>query len=164
MSTLYVRATGTDSGSGSMDDPYRTIAKAASEWLLDDIIDVGEGTFIETVALAFPNERNVIKGAGHRKSVVVLSVPGGIWFTAGSNLIERLAIQDLQITQGTAGLVPFRINNCNANARFTVSRCLFLMTDAHTVEYAHTSATPRFDLLNCVFASKTRTSPGGNGF
>lgn len=50
MAVVYVRLTGNDStGTGAYDNPYLTIAKAVSVASAFDTVDVGPGSFLETV-------------------------------------------------------------------------------------------------------------------
>lgn len=88
-STLHVSVDGDDSGSGSVDDPLRTISRAVSRASDGDQIVVGAGRFHEQVQV-YGKEVHLV-GAGEGATVLDGAVPvsgwsqsGGLWWVPWS--------------------------------------------------------------------------------
>jgi len=161
MATIYVRTTGNDTtGDGTMATPFRTVGKAISTWVDNDVVDVGVGNFSETIEWTITVPVGTIRGKGHDKTFITANIVGGKLINVDDGSVTRVLVQECMIDQGSLGLNLLDINDCDAAARFIWARCVLLIRDGHAVEFTSTNDGVRIDVLNCVISSNGSAQQG----
>lgn len=155
MATHYVRTTGNDTtGLGTIAAPYRTVGKAISLWVLDDIVDVGSGEFVETAIWDVSIARGQIRGKGFRKTIITALPVDNKLINVANALVVRLLVQELTIVQRSLGCDLLRVSLADASSRIYFMRCVMRLADAYAVNNSSTLDGIRIDLLHCVVASE----------
>lgn len=160
---VFVRTNGSDSlGDGSFVNPFRTVAKAADVSGFNDVIEVGDGDFVEMIPIVF-NKNLTLKGNGPGRTRVVGSHPTGV-ITGFTSLVNRAKIQDLTLESTSPGapLVHIPPTTLSVSGALVIARTVFLPpagslaiddTAPDTVDYD-------VDVLNCVFFGTNQTGKG----
>jgi parallel beta-helix repeat protein len=118
-STYYAATTGSDSNTGTLDSPFRTISKGISRLSAGDTVYIRAGSYGETINIPIPS------GTSFTNAVTISSYPGetvilrGFGFNSGESYIivngltldaQKASGQPLYISRGSHHL---RFTNCD---------------------------------------------------
>jgi len=115
----YVSPDGDNTGPGSIDNPWRTIAKANQDLQSGDTVYIRRGTYLEDINPVrsgatgspivyrnFQGEEVIIRGFGNggSEAVVALGYPGSVksWGSASHIIIQGLNIYPVDVSYGVA--------------------------------------------------------------
>lgn len=160
MTTYYVRTTGSDSNSGSVDFPFLTVQKGILAAASDDVVDVGPGNFTETLTSTIVQPFVEIKGAGSGQTRIIANTASAL-FDVNSVNVQLVLLRDLSLVQSASGIPLVQVTTLADQSRVMVYRCLLKPKDSYAIEYnAANSLASRIEVLNCVITSADRNRQG----
>jgi hypothetical protein len=147
MVTYYVREYGDDGNPGSMTSPFRTVAAAGAVWSSEDTINIGEGTYTETVSTLCNNAKGHIVGQGWDKTTVKITSTSSLFYVNSSS-VKELTIGGCTLDQQAAASI-LDVNACDGEAQICFWRNVVYSRNS-TPSIKNSVASPVVTASGCV--------------